>query len=138
CRTVVSTLNTAKHLPADMTTPEDPKYDAAEIYGIVSADSRKPYDVREVIARLVDGSRFDEFKARYGATLVTGFARLHGFLIGIIANNGVLFSESALKATDFIELCNTRGIPLIFLQNITGFLEGKQYERGGIATDGAK
>src|SRR6266850_161551 len=106
CRTVMSTVNTAKRLPADMTTPEDPKYDPSEIYGIVNADVRKPYDVREVIARLVDGSRFDEFKERYGATLVTGFARLHGFLIGIVANNGVLFSESALKATHFIELCN--------------------------------
>ena len=94
--------------------------------------------MREVLARLVDGSRFDEFKQRYGTTLVTGFARLHGFLVGIIANNGVLFSESALKATHFIELCNLRGIPLIFLQNITGFMVGRQYERGGIAKDGAK
>jgi acetyl-CoA carboxylase carboxyltransferase component len=94
--------------------------------------------VREVIARLVDGSRFDEFKQRYGTTLVTGFARLHGFLVGIIANNGVLFSESALKATHFIEMCNLRGVPLIFLQNITGFMVGRQYERGGIAKDGAK
>jgi acetyl-CoA carboxylase carboxyltransferase component len=138
CRTVVSTLNTVKHLPADMTTPEDPKYDPAEMYGIVNADSRKPYDVHEIIARLVDGSRFDEFKARYGATLVTGFARLHGFLVGIVANNGVLFSESALKATHFIEICNLRGIPLVFLQNITGFIVGRQYERAGIAKDGAK
>ncbi len=103
-----------------------------------SADVRKPYDVREVIARLVDGSRFDEFKERYAPTIVTGFARLHGFLVGIVANNGVLFSESALKATHFIELCNLRGIPLIFLQNITGFMVGRQYERGGIAKDGAK
>ena len=138
CRTVVSTLNTSKTLPADMTPPEDPLYDPAEIDGIVSADPRKPYDVREIIARLVDGSRFDEFKERYGTTLVTGFARLHGFLVGIVANNGVLFSESALKATHFIELCNLRGIPLIFLQNITGFIVGKQYERAGIAKDGAK
>ena len=99
---------------------------------------RKPYDVREVIARLVDGSRFDEFKERYAPTIVTGFARLHGFLVGIVANNGVLFSESALKATHFIELCNLRGIPLVFLQNITGFMVGRQYERGGIAKDGAK
>ena len=120
CRTIVSTLHTTKRLPADMTAVEDPKYDPAELYGIVNADIRKPYDVREIIARLVDGSRFDEFKARYGDTLVTGFARLHGFLVGIIANNGVLFSESALKATHFIELCNLRGIPLMFLQNITG------------------
>ncbi len=138
CRTVVSTLTNVKRLPADMTAPEDPRYDPAEIYGIVNADSRKPYDVREIIARLVDGSRFDEFRERYGATLVTGFARLHGFLVGIIANNGVLFSESALKATHFIELCSLRGVPLIFLQNITGFIVGRQYERAGIAKDGAK
>jgi 3-methylcrotonyl-CoA carboxylase beta subunit/propionyl-CoA carboxylase len=138
CRTLVSTLNTAKTLPPDMAAPEDPLYDAAEIDGIVSADPRKPYDVHEVIARLVDGSRFDEFKERYGTTLVTGFARLHGFLVGIVANNGVLFSESALKATHFIELCNLRGIPLVFLQNITGFIVGSKYERAGIAKDGAK
>jgi acetyl-CoA carboxylase carboxyltransferase component len=138
CRTVVSTLHTAKHLPPDMTAPEPPRYDAREIYGIVNADIRKPYDVREIIARIVDGSRFDEFKERYGATLVTGFARLHGFLVGIVANNGVLFSESALKGTHFIELCNLRGIPLVFLQNITGFIVGRQYERAGIAKDGAK
>jgi len=137
CRTVVSTLNTSKTLP-QMDAPEDPLYDPAEIDGIVSADPRKPYDVREIIARLVDGSRFDEFKERYGTTLVTGFARLHGFLVGIVANNGVLFSESALKATHFIELCNLRGIPLIFLQHITGFIVGSKYERAGIAKDGAK
>src|SRR5256885_3293200 len=138
CRTVMSTVNTAKRLPADMTAPEDPKYDPAEIYGIVNADLRQSYDVREIIARIVDGSRFDQFKERYGATLVTGFARLHGFLVGLIANNGVLFSESALKATHFIELCNLRGIPLVFLQNITGFIVGSKYERAGIAKDGAK
>jgi acetyl-CoA carboxylase carboxyltransferase component len=137
-RTIAATFNTVKQLPPDMTTPEEPRYDPAEIDGIVSADSRKPYDVREIIARLVDGSRFDEFKERYGATLVTGFAHLHGFLVGIIANNGVLFSESALKATHFIELCNQRGVPLIFLQNITGFIVGSKYERAGIAKDGAK
>ena len=137
-RTIVSTLTGAKHLPADVTTPEDPAYDPREIYGIVSADTRKAYEVRDVIARLVDGSRFDEFKERYATTLVTGFARLHGFLVGIVANNGVLFSESALKATHFIELCNLRGVPLVFLQNITGFMVGRQYERGGIAKDGAK
>src|SRR5713101_6981972 len=125
CRTVVSTLNTVKQLPPDMTAPEDPRYDPAEIYGIVNADIRKPYDVREIIARLVDGSRFDEFKERYATTLVTGFARLHGFLVGIVANNGVLFSESAWKVTRFIELCNLRGVPLIFLQNITGFMVGR-------------
>jgi 3-methylcrotonyl-CoA carboxylase beta subunit/propionyl-CoA carboxylase len=138
CRAIVSTLNTVKQLPADMAAPEEPRYDPAEIYGIVNADIRKPYDVREVIARIVDGSRFDEFKERYAATVVTGFARVHGFLVGIIANNGVLFSESALKATHFIELCNLRGIPLIFLQNITGFIVGSKYERAGIAKDGAK
>jgi acetyl-CoA carboxylase carboxyltransferase component len=137
-RTIVSTLHTTKRLPADMTHSEPPKYDPEELYGIVNVDPRKPYDVHEVLARLVDGSRFDEFKQRYGTTLVTGFARLHGFLVGFVANNGVLFSESALKATHFIELCNLRGIPLIFLQNVTGFMVGRQYERGGIAKDGAK
>jgi 3-methylcrotonyl-CoA carboxylase beta subunit/propionyl-CoA carboxylase len=137
-RTIVGTLNTVKHHPADVATPEDPAYDPKEIYGIVNEDTRKPYEVRELIARLVDGSRFDEFKERYGTTLVTGFARLHGYLVGIIANNGVLFSESALKATHFIELCNLRKVPLIFLQNITGFIVGRQYERAGIAKDGAK
>src|SRR6188768_2888028 len=137
-RTIIGTLNTQKSLPADMTAPEEPAYDPREIYGIVNADVRKPYDVRDVIARMVDGSRFDEFKQRYATTLVTGFARLHGFLVGIVANNGVLFSESALKATHFIELCNQRRIPLVFLQNITGFMVGRQYERSGIAKDGAK
>ncbi|MGB7218213.1 MAG: carboxyl transferase domain-containing protein [Vicinamibacterales bacterium] len=138
CRTVVSTLNIVKPAPADRITPEAPQYDPVDIYGIVNADIRKSYDVREIIARLVDGSRFDEFKARYGTTLVTGFARLDGYLVGIVASNGVLFSESALKATHFIELCNFRAIPLVFLQNITGFMVGRQYERGGIAKDGAK
>jgi 3-methylcrotonyl-CoA carboxylase beta subunit/propionyl-CoA carboxylase len=136
-RTIVSTVGGEKRLP-EMTAPEDPLYDPAELYGIVPTDPRKPYDVREVIARLVDGSRFDEFKARYATTLVTGFARLHGFLVGLVANNGVLFSESALKAAHFIELCNLRDIPLVFLQNITGFIVGRQYERNGIAKDGAK
>jgi acetyl-CoA carboxylase carboxyltransferase component len=138
CRTIVSTLTGVKRLPAGIAAPEEPRYDPAEIYGIVNADKRQPYDVREIIARIVDGSRFDEFKARYGVTLVTGFARLHGMLVGIIANNGVLFSESALKATHFIELCNLRAVPLVFLQNITGFIVGRQYERAGIAKDGAK
>ncbi len=137
-RTIVSTLHTTKHLPLDMTTPEAPRYDPQELYGVVNIDPRHPYDVREVLARLVDGSRFDEFKARYATTVVTGFARLHGFLVGIVANNGVLFSESALKVTHFIQMCNLRGIPLVFLQNITGFMVGQQYERGGIAKDGAK
>jgi acetyl-CoA carboxylase carboxyltransferase component len=137
-RTIVSTLHTTKHLPLDMTTPEAPRYDPEELYGVDNIDPRHPYDVHEVLARMVDGSRFDEFKARYATTVVTGFARLHGFLVGIIANNGVLFSESALKVTHFIQMCNLRGIPLIFLQNITGFMVGQQYERGGIAKDGAK
>ena len=137
-RIVVSTLNRSKRMPADIAAVEEPAYDPAELYGIVNLDLRKTYDVREVIARIVDGSRFDEFKERYAPTLVCGFARIHGLLVGIIANNGVLFSESALKATHFIELCNLRSIPLLFLQNITGFMVGKQYERGGIAKDGAK
>jgi acetyl-CoA carboxylase carboxyltransferase component len=137
-RIIVSTLTGAKHLPPDITAPEDPAFDPREIYGIVNADTRKSYEVREILARMVDGSRFDEFKERYATTLVTGFARIHGFLVGIVANNGVLFSESALKATHFMELCNMRGVPLIFLQNITGFMVGRQYERGGIAKDGAK
>jgi acetyl-CoA carboxylase carboxyltransferase component len=137
-RTIVETVNTVKSLPADVVAPEEPLYDAHEIYGIVNTDTRKPYEVREIIARLVDGSKFDEFKERYGTTLVTGFARLQGFLVGIVANNGVLFSESALKATHFIELCNLRRTPLIFLQNITGFMVGRDYERRGIAKDGAK
>jgi acetyl-CoA carboxylase carboxyltransferase component len=137
-RIAVGTLNRRKSAPPDQLATEEPLYDPKEIYGIVSADTRTPYDVREVIARMVDGSRFDEFKERYGTTLVTGFARLHGFLVGIIANNGVLFSESALKATHFIELCGQRGVPLVFLQNITGFMVGRQYEQAGIAKDGAK
>ena len=137
-RTIIATLHSVKRLPDDLTAPEDPAYAPSEIYGVVSADGRRAYDVREVIARLVDGSRIDEFKERYAPTIVCAFARLHGFLVGIIANNGVLFSESALKATHFIELCNVRGIPLIFLQNITGFMVGRRYERGGIAKDGAK
>ena len=118
--------------------PEDPYYDPAELYGVIPSDTRKPYEVREVIARIVDGSRMHEFKARYGTTLVTGFARLYGYPVGIVANNGVLFSESALKASHFIELCCARRIPLVFLQNITGFIVGKRYEQGGIAKDGAK
>ncbi len=118
--------------------PEDPAYDPAELYGIIPADARTPYDIREVIARLVDGSRMHEFKPLYGQTLVTGLARIHGYPVGIIANNGVLFSESALKGTHFIELCCQRRIPLLFLQNITGFIVGKRYEHGGIAKDGAK
>jgi 3-methylcrotonyl-CoA carboxylase beta subunit len=137
-RRIVGNLNHRKSVSLDVATPEEPLYDAEELYGIIPADTRKPYDVREVIARLVDGSRFDEFKARYGTTLVTGFARLHGYPIGIVANNGILFSESALKGAHFVELCAQRGIPLVFLQNITGFMVGRKYENGGIARDGAK
>jgi len=118
--------------------PEEPLYPAEEIYGILPRTFRETYDAREIIARLVDGSQFREFKARYGTTLVTGFARIHGYPVGILANNGVLFSESALKGAHFIELCQQRGIPLLFLQNITGFMVGKEYEAGGIARDGAK
>ena len=122
----------------DLADAEPPLYDPAEIYGIVPTDLRTPYDVREVIARIVDGSRFDEFKALYGTTLVCGFAHLHGMPVGIVANNGMLFSESALKGAHFIELCCQRKIPLVFLQNITGFMVGRKYEAGGIAKDGAK
>lgn len=122
----------------DLLPPEEPLFPADEIYGILPANYRETYDVREIIARLVDGSKFREFKALYGATLVCGFARIHGYPVGILANNGVLFSESALKGTHFIELCDQRGIPLIFLQNITGFMVGRSYEAGGIAKDGAK
>ncbi len=128
----------AAHGEFQADAPQDPAYDPAELYGIIPTDTRKPYDVREVIARIVDGSRMHEFKARYGTTLVTGFARIFGYPVGIIANAGVLFSESALKATHFIELCCERRIPLVFLQNITGFIVGKRYEQGGIAKDGAK
>jgi 3-methylcrotonyl-CoA carboxylase beta subunit len=137
-REIVSNLNRRKSLPGDIREPEEPKYDPTELYGIVPTDPRVPYDVHEVIARIVDGSRFHEFKQLYGDTLVCGFAHLHGFPIGIIANNGILFSESALKGAHFIELCDQRRIPLVFLQNITGFMVGKDYEAGGIAKDGAK
>jgi 3-methylcrotonyl-CoA carboxylase beta subunit len=137
-RRIVADLNWKKKIGLDLLAPEEPLYDPSELYGVIPTDTRKPYDVREVIARLVDGSRFDEFKARYGTTLVTGFARLHGYPIGIVANNGILFSESALKGAHFIELCAQRGIPLLFLQNISGFMVGRKYENGGIARDGAK
>jgi 3-methylcrotonyl-CoA carboxylase beta subunit len=137
-RDIVASLNRAKTLPPGMREPEDPKYDPSEIYGIVPADPRVPYDVREVIARVVDGSRFQEFKQLYGETLVCGFAHIHGFPVGIVANNGILFSESSLKGAHFIELCDQRRIPIVFLQNITGFMVGKEYEEGGIAKDGAK
>ncbi len=137
-RSIVATLNRPRHIDAELRPPEEPLYDPAELYGVLPASFKVGYDVREVIARLVDGSRLREFKARYGETLVCGFAHIHGFPIGIIANNGVLFSESALKGTHFIELCAARRIPLLFLQNITGFMVGQEYEAGGIAKDGAK
>lgn len=137
-RNIVENLNRKKSLPVTVQTVEAPQYDAKEIYGVIQKDIRKPYDVREIIARIVDGSSFHEFKALYGATLVCGFARLWGYPVGIVANNGVLFSESAQKGAHFIELCSQRGIPLVFLQNITGFMVGKQFEAGGIAKDGAK
>ena len=137
-RDIVQNLGHAPLAPVDRSDPEPPHYDPEELYGIVPDDERKPFDVREVIARLVDGSRMHEFKERYGATVVTGFCRLHGYPVGIVANNGVLFSESALKVTHFIEMCGQRQIPLLFLQNITGFMVGRRYETGGIAKDGAK
>ena len=137
-RTIISHLNHRPAAELPRATPRPPRYAADEIYGVIPADSKKPFDVREIIARLVDDSEFDEFKANYGTTLVTGFARLDGWPVGIIANNGILFSESALKGAHFVELCCQRGIPLVFLQNITGFMVGKKYENGGIAKDGAK
>ena len=137
-RNIAENFVKKRSLPFEVTTPEPPAYPPEEIYGIISADNRRQYDVREVIARIVDGSRFHEFKANYGETLVCGFARVWGYPVGVVANNGVLFSESALKGTHFIELCSQRGIPLLFLQNITGFMVGRQYENGGIAKDGAK
>ena len=137
-RRIVGKLNRVKRLSLDVTAPVEPRYAADELYGVVNADIRKPYDVRELIARVVDGSDLDEFKARYGTTLVTGVARIWGYPVGIVANNGVLYSESALKGAHFVELCCQRGIPLVFLQNITGFMVGKKYESGGIAKDGAK
>jgi 3-methylcrotonyl-CoA carboxylase beta subunit len=137
-RDIVSSFNRKKTLPDGMADSEEPKYDPSEIYAVVPPDMKTPYDVREVIARIVDGSRFHEFKALYGETLVCGFAHLNGFPVGIIANNGILFSESALKGAHFIELCDQRQTPLIFLQNISGFMVGKEYEARGIAKDGAK
>jgi len=137
-RSCVKRLNRKKNIPLDIADPVDPLYPAEEIYGIVGTDLRKPYDVREIIARIVDGSDFDEFKKLFGPTLVTGFARIHGYPVGILANNGILFSESAQKGAHFIELCAQRRIPIVFLQNITGFMVGKIYEEGGIAKNGAK
>lgn len=137
-RDVVSQLNRRKQVPVVMQEPEEPAYDPQELYGVIPADPRVSYDVREVIARLVDGSRMSEFKARYGQTIVCGFAHIEGIPVGIVANNGLLFSESALKATHFIQLCGQRGTPLLFMQNITGFMVGRKYENEGIAKDGAK
>ena len=137
-RRIVGKLNRVKQIALDVAAPVEPRYAPDELYGVINADIRKPYDVRELIARIVDGSDFDEFKARYGTTLVTGFARIWGYPVGIVANNGVLYSESAQKGAHFVELCCQRGIPLVFLQNITGFMVGKKYEAGGIAKDGAK
>ena len=137
-RDIVASLNRKKQLAVAIKEPAEPKYAAEEIYGCVPTDTRKPFDIREIIARIVDGSEFHEFKARYGKTLVCGFGHIYGYPVGIIANNGILFPESALKGAHFIELCNQRDIPLVFLQNITGFMVGKKYEQAGIAKDGAK
>ncbi|HEY1087166.1 MAG TPA: carboxyl transferase domain-containing protein, partial [Archangium sp.] len=137
-RRTVGTLNVAKQPNIPLREPRPPLYDGRELYGVIPTDARKPFDVREIIARIVDGSEFDEFKARYGTTLVCGFARIEGMAVGIIANNGILFSESALKGAHFIELCCQRKIPLVFLQNITGFMVGRKYENEGIARNGAK
>jgi 3-methylcrotonyl-CoA carboxylase beta subunit len=137
-RKIVSNLNRPKVVGLETREPTEPLYPPEDIYGVVQSDIRKPYDVREIISRIVDGSELDEFKALYGETLVTGFAHIHGYPVGIVANNGILFSESALKGAHFIELCCQRGIPLVFLQNISGFMVGKKYEAGGIAKDGAK
>jgi 3-methylcrotonyl-CoA carboxylase beta subunit len=137
-RRIVGNLNRVKRIELDVKEPREPLFATEELYGVIPGDTRRPYDVREVIARLVDASEFDEFKQLYGQTLVCGFAHVWGYPIGILANNGILFSESALKGTHFIELCAQRGIPLVFLQNITGFMVGRKYEAGGIAKDGAK
>ena len=137
-RNIIANLNRKKTIPLVLQVVAEPAYSADELYGIIPKDSRRPFDVHEIIARIVDGSEFQEFKARYGKTLITGFAHIHGFPVGIVANNGILFPESALKGAHFIELCNQRNIPLVFLQNITGFMVGKKYEHAGIAKDGAK
>ncbi|MBE2259178.1 MAG: methylcrotonoyl-CoA carboxylase, partial [Rhodobacteraceae bacterium] len=137
-RRIVGNLNWRKRPPLSLSEPRPPLYAAEELYGVIPTDTKKPFDIREIIARIVDGSDFDEFKARYGTTIVCGFARVWGYPLGIIANNGILFSESSLKAAHFVELCAQRGIPLLFLQNITGFMVGRKYENGGIARDGAK
>jgi 3-methylcrotonyl-CoA carboxylase beta subunit len=137
-RRAVAGLNHRKRVDLLLREPHPPLYDPEEIYGVVGTDLKVPFDIREVIARVVDGSEFDEFKRNYGETLVCGFAWLHGYPVGIVANNGILYSESAQKAAHFVELCSQRGVPLVFLQNITGFMVGKKYEASGIARDGAK
>jgi 3-methylcrotonyl-CoA carboxylase beta subunit len=137
-RRIVANLNRRKEPAVQLAEPREPRYAPEELYGVIPTDTRKPWDVREVIARVVDGSEFDEFKSRYGTTLVTGFARIHGMPVGIVANNGILFAESANKGAHFIELCAQRRIPLVFLQNITGFMVGRKYENEGIARAGAK
>ena len=138
CRRIVANLNWKKSVGVKTIAPREPLYPAEELYGVIPADARKPYDVREIIARVVDASELDEFKQNYGTTLVTGFAHIHGYPVAILGNNGILFSESSLKAAHFIELACQRNIPLLFLQNITGYMVGKKYEAGGIAKDGAK
>ena len=137
-RRIVRHLNRRKETSLDLAPPEEPAYDPEELYGFLPSDLRRPCDAYEIVARIVDGSHFHEFKAQYGTTLVCGFARIHGYPVGILANNGILFSESALKGAHFIELCCQRGTPMLFLQNITGFMVGRRYEAGGIAKDGAK
>src|SRR5690625_2395763 len=137
-RDAIARLNRKKANPLVLRSPQAPRYDVQELNGIIPTDSRQPFDVREIIARIVDNSEFDEFKARFGTTLVTGFAHIHGMPVGIIGNNGIMFSESAQKGTHFIELCSQRKIPLVFLQNITGFMVGRRYENEGIARHGAK
>jgi len=137
-RRIVGNLNRRKQAALAVQPPRDPVFNPAELNGVIPANPQAQYDVREVIARIVDGSEFDEFKKLYGTTLITGFAHIHGYPVGILANNGILFSESALKGAHFIELCAQRNIPLVFLQNISGFMVGRKYEAGGIAKDGAK
>ena len=138
CRSIAANLNQKKNIDIQIAKPREPLYDTEEIYGIVSTDLKKPFDVREVIARIVDASEFDEFKALFGPTLVTGFAHIYGYPVGIMANNGILFSESALKGAHFVQMCCQRKLPIVFLQNVTGFMVGSKYEQGGIAKNGAK
>ena len=137
-RNIVENLNSKPKTRLEVSDSEPPRHEVEDLLGIIPEDNRTSFDVREVISRVVDGSRFHEFKPRYGTTIVCGFARIHGYPVGIVANNGILFSESSLKGAHFVELCGQRGIPLVFLQNITGFMVGKDYEAGGIAKDGAK